>query len=109
MTRKLDPSREGWMRAGETRAVMGALLASGGEARFVGGAVRNALMNREVIDIDIATPLLPAEVTRRFESAGITALPTGIEHGTVTPFTGGKTFEGTTLRREGSTMGRAAR
>jgi poly(A) polymerase len=108
MTRKLDPSRESWMRAGETCAVMGALLASGGGARFVGGAVRNALLNREVGDIDIATPLLPAEVTRRFESAGITALPTGIEHGTVTAIAGGKAFEVTTLRRDVSTDGRRA-
>ncbi|HWE06158.1 MAG TPA: CCA tRNA nucleotidyltransferase [Rhizomicrobium sp.] len=108
MTRRLDPSRDSWMRAGETRAVMGALLASGGEARFVGGAVRNALLNREIGDIDIATPLLPAEVTRRLESAGITALPTGIEHGTITAITGGKAFEVTTLRRDVSTDGRRA-
>ncbi len=108
MTRKLDPSRESWMRAGETRAVMGVLLASGGEARFVGGAVRNALLNLEIGDIDIATPLVPAEVTRRFESAGITALPTGIEHGTITAITGGKAFEVTTLRRDVSTDGRRA-
>ena len=108
MTRRLYPSRESWMRGGETRAVMGALLASGGDARFVGGAVRNSLLNCEVGDIDIATPLLPADVTRRLESAGITALPTGIEHGTVTAITGGKAFEVTTLRRDVSTDGRRA-
>ena len=38
---KLDPANHAWMRAPETRAVMDAL---GGNARFVGGAVRNALM-----------------------------------------------------------------
>lgn len=108
MTKRLDPSREIWMHASETRAVMGALLASGGDARFVGGAVRNALLNCDVGDIDIATPLVPAEVTRRFESAGITALPTGIAHGTITAITGGKAFEVTTLRRDVSTDGRRA-
>jgi tRNA nucleotidyltransferase/poly(A) polymerase len=100
MTRRLDPSREIWMHASETRAVMAALLASGGDARFVGGAVRNALLNCEVGDVDIATPLVPAEVTRRFENAGITAVPTGIAHGTITAITGGKAFEVTTLRRD---------
>jgi poly(A) polymerase len=108
MTRRLDPSREIWMGAGETCAVMGVLLASGGDARFVGGAVRNALLNCNVGDIDIATPLLPTEVMRRLESEKIAAIPTGIAHGTVTAVIGGKAFEVTTLRRDVSTDGRRA-
>lgn len=106
--RKLDPSREAWMRAAETAAVMNALTASGGEARFVGGAVRNALLNREVVDIDIATTLRPEEVAARLEKANISAIPTGIAHGTVTAVAGGKAFEITTLRRDVSTDGRRA-
>jgi poly(A) polymerase len=105
---KLDPKREGWMSQPETLAVLDALTRGGGEARFVGGVVRNALLRREVSDIDVATPLLPDEVTRRLEAAGIKAVPTGIEHGTITAVAGGKPFEVTTLRRDVSTDGRRA-
>jgi poly(A) polymerase len=101
---KLDPARHGWMRAPETEAVMAAL----GQARFVGGCVRNALMGREVADIDIATPLAPDQVTKRLEAAGIKAVPTGIDHGTVTAVKDGKPFEVTTLRRDVETDGRHA-
>lgn len=105
---RLDPARESWMRAKETRAVMQALTVAGAQARFVGGAVRNALLRSDVEDIDIATPLVPDEVMRRLSSAHINALPTGIEHGTVTAVVEGKPFEITTLRRDVATDGRRA-
>jgi len=101
---KLDPKQQAWMTAPETAAVMGAL----GEARFVGGAVRNALLGREVADIDIATPLVPGDVIARLEAAGLKAAPTGIEHGTITAIAKGKPFEITTLRRDVATDGRHA-
>ena len=104
----LDPARNPWMRTAETRAVLDALTKEGGTARFVGGAVRNALLGRPVADIDIATPLLPDDVTRRLEAAGITAHPTGIEHGTITAVANGMPFEVTTLRRDVTTDGRRA-
>src|SRR5262245_11070921 len=102
-----------WLKAAETRAVMDALTAGGGEARFVGGCVRNALIGVPVSDIDIATPLTPDEVTRRIEAAGMRAVATGIEHGTVTAVVRlqpdeVKTFEITTLRRDVTTDGRRA-
>ncbi len=103
MTR-LDPKRESWMGAEPTRRIMDSL----GEARFVGGAVRNALMRRPVDEIDIATPLPPDEVMSRLKSAGIGFVPTGLEHGTVTALVDGKPFEITTLRRDVSTDGRRA-
>lgn len=95
-----------WMSAPQTRRVMAAL----GEARFVGGIVRDALSGcvRENPDIDIATPLPPAEVTKRLEAAGLKAVPTGIEHGTITAVADGKPFEVTTLRRDIETDGRHA-
>jgi poly(A) polymerase len=65
-------------------------------------------MHRHVTDIDIATPLLPGEVTRRLQAAGLGAVPTGIEHGTTTAIANGKPFEITTLRRDVSTDGRRA-
>ena len=101
----LDPKRHTWMTEPQTRAVLAAL---GGEGRFVGGAVRNALLGKPVSDIDIATPLLPDEVTKRLKAAGLGAVPTGIEHGTVTAVADGKPFEVTTLRRDVATDGRRA-
>ena len=108
MSTRLDPAKHPWMRAPETRAVMDALTDKGGEARFVGGAVRNALLGEKVTDVDIATPLTPEDVTKRLVAAGLQAVPTGIEHGTVTAVAGGKPFEVTTLRRDVSTDGRRA-
>jgi poly(A) polymerase len=93
------------MRSAEVQAVLAAL---GGEARFVGGAVRNALMNRPIDDVDLATPLTPDVMMQTLRAADINAVPTGIEHGTVTAVTNGQTFEVTTLRRDVSTDGRRA-
>jgi len=101
---KLEPTKNPWMISPETRAVMDAL----GEARFVGGVVRNSLMGREVSDIDIATPLTPDEVTKRLEAVKLKAVPTGVEHGTVTAISNGRPYEVTTLRRDVSTDGRRA-
>jgi len=105
---RLDPARETWMTAPETCEVVAALTSGGAEARFVGGVVRNALLHRTQTDIDVATPLLPEEVTRRLQSAGLRAVPTGIDHGTVTAISNGKPFEITTLRRDVTTDGRRA-
>jgi poly(A) polymerase len=93
-----------------TRAVMAALEARGyaGCARFVGGSVRNSLLGLAVDDIDIATTLTPDQVTEALEAAGIKALPTGVDHGTVTAVSGGRPYEITTLRRDVSTDGRRA-
>jgi poly(A) polymerase len=102
---KLDSKRNSWLSDAKTRAVLDAL---GPQSRFVGGAVRNALLGREVSDIDIATPLLPDEVTKRLTAAGLGAVPTGVEHGTITAISSGKPFEVTTLRRDVATDGRRA-
>ena len=93
-----------WMT--DARAVLAAL---GGSGRFVGGCVRDALLGRTIGDVDIATPLLPEEVMRRLEAAGIKAVPTGLQHGTVTAVMPPRHFEITTLRRDVETYGRHAR
>src|SRR5580698_11089340 len=104
MTR-LDPARNTWMTAKPLAKVMTAL---GGEARYVGGAVRNTLLGLDVADIDIATPLTPDVVSKRLEAAGLKAVPTGIEHGTITAVADGQPYEVTTLRRDVETDGRRA-
>jgi len=98
-----------WLIEPATCAVFAALLAEGADARAVGGAVRNALMGTPVKDIDIATTALPDDVMRLAKKAGLHAVPTGIEHGTVTIIAQHVPFEITTLRRDIETFGRHAR
>ena len=98
-----------WLTRESTRTVFAALTAEGAQARAVGGAVRNALMGVPVLDVDIATTALPEEVLALAERAGLHAVPTGIEHGTVTVVADKTPFEVTTLRRDIETYGRHAR
>lgn len=84
------------------------VAALGGQARLVGGVVRDTLLGSETADIDLATPLPPDAVIAGLEAAGIRAVPTGITHGTVTAVADGRPFEVTTLRRDVSTDGRHA-
>ena len=94
-----------WMTDAASRAVIAALK---GDARFVGGCVRDTILNRPIGDIDIATPLFPEEIIRRLGAAKIKAVPTGIDHGTITAVTDKRPFEITTLRRDVETFGRQA-
>ena len=97
-----------WVCAGETRAVMDALMAEGGMARFVGGCVRNALLGEPVGDVDIATDEIPERAMELLAARDIRVIPTGLDHGTVTAVIGGRTFEITTLRIDVATHGRHA-
>jgi len=98
------------MTAPATTAVLDALEAAGGPdcARFVGGCVRNALIGRPIADIDVATTLTPEAVIRALRAARLRAVPTGVEHGTVTAISQHQPFEVTTLRRDVATDGRRA-
>ncbi|PZT99554.1 MAG: CCA tRNA nucleotidyltransferase [Brevundimonas sp.] len=99
-----------WLEASATRAVMTALEAAGGAgcARFVGGCVRNSLLGQPVDDIDIATLLTPDRTMAALKAAGLKAVPTGVEHGTVTGVSERRPYEITTLRRDVETDGRRA-
>src|SRR5215218_7878369 len=88
--------------------LLDALGAGEGLTRYVGGAVRDELLGLTVSDVDLATRLRPSEVFERLEKAKIRAVPTGIEHGTVTAVSQGHPVEITTLRRDVSTDGRRA-
>lgn len=98
-----------WLTTGGAARLLALLNGNGEEARVVGGAVRNALMDLPVGEIDIATTALPEEVVRRAAAARIKSIPTGIEHGTVTLVVEGKPFEITTLREDVETFGRKAK
>ena len=104
------PSLKGadWLKAQETRAVFEALSSDGVETRAVGGAVRNSLLGLPVTEIDLATTAVPEKVLALAEKAGLKAVPTGIDHGTVTVIADGVPFEVTTLRCDVETFGRHA-
>jgi poly(A) polymerase len=85
-----------------------ALGADKGLTRYVGGAVRDDLLGLPVSDVDLATRLKPEEVVERLEAARIKAVPTGIDHGTVTAVSDSHAVEITSLRRDVSTDGRRA-
>jgi poly(A) polymerase len=108
-TRQL-PSLAGadWLARRETQAVFDALAAKGFAARAVGGAVRNALLGRPVVDIDIATPARPEQVLAAARAADLAAVPTGMEHGTVTVIASHVPHQVTTLREDVETHGRHA-
>ena len=95
-----------WTQRDDLAALVAAL--GEGNARYVGGAVRDTLLGVPVKDIDVATPLLPAVVIERLTAANIRSVPTGIEHGTVTAALASGPVEITTLRRDVSTDGRRA-
>jgi len=85
------------------------LSADGVETRAVGGAVRDAILGLRVTEIDLATTAPPQKVMDLAREAGLKAIPTGIEHGTVTVIADGVPFEVTTLRRDIETFGRHAK
>ncbi|MFC4669052.1 CCA tRNA nucleotidyltransferase [Seohaeicola nanhaiensis] len=97
-----------WRRTPATQAVCAAIARDGAQTLFVGGCVRNALLETAVSDIDIATDATPQQVIALAGAAGIKAVPTGIAHGTVTLVAEGIPHEVTTFRRDVETDGRRA-
>lgn len=98
-----------WLGREGLQRLLAALNRDGEEARVAGGAVRNALLGQEVADVDVATTALPDEVVRRVKDAGLRAVPTGIEHGTITVVAPDGAYEVTTLRADVETDGRHAK
>lgn len=95
-----------WTKREDLAALVRALGAE--NVRWVGGAVRDTLLSKDVKDIDAATTHEPAETVRVLQTAGIRTIPTGIDHGTVTAILPGGNVEVTTLRKDVSTDGRRA-
>lgn len=100
------PADTPWLQREDLKRLIGALGAT--NARYVGGAVRDTLLGLAVKDIDVATPLRPLKVIGKLKDAGIKAIPTGVEHGTVTAVLESGPVEITTLRHDVSTDGRRA-
>lgn len=105
----MNISETKWLKTRPLQALFTALNREGGEARVVGGAVRNTLLGTAVCDVDLATTHLPEVTMRLAGEAGFKPVPTGIEHGTVTVVVQGHAFEVTTLRKDIETDGRHAK
>ncbi|MCC5983168.1 MAG: CCA tRNA nucleotidyltransferase [Rhodobacteraceae bacterium] len=97
-----------WLSDAPTQAVLAMLSRAGHQALCVGGCVRDALIGRGVADVDIATDARPEAVVTLAKDAGLKAVPTGIDHGTVTVVAEGRGYEVTTFRRDVETFGRHA-
>ncbi len=102
---KLSPP---WLSWPETKTLIAAFAQYPGSLRFVGGAVRDSLLGREVVEVDGATTRYPGEVMSLAIRSGLRAIPTGLDHGTVTIVIEAKSFEITTLRCDIKTDGRHA-
>ncbi|WP_166417726.1 CCA tRNA nucleotidyltransferase [Cochlodiniinecator piscidefendens] len=97
-----------WISEPATQQVMKMLTDAGYQAYFVGGCVRNELLNAPVADIDISTDATPDMVSNLAIDAGLKSIPTGIEHGTITVVSDSIPHEITTFRKDVETDGRRA-
>jgi len=97
-----------WLTQPDVVRLFDVLGAPAVDARVVGGCVRNAVMGLPVGEIDAATPETPQAVMERLARAGVRAIPTGLDHGTVTALIGARSFEITSLRRDTACDGRHA-
>ena len=98
-----------WLQGAEASAVFDALEADGAEVLAVGGCIRNHLLDHPVNDVDLSTDAWPEHVMELAVAAGLKAVPTGIEHGTVTVISQGVPHEVTTYRKDVETFGRHAK
>ncbi|MBO3062526.1 CCA tRNA nucleotidyltransferase [Mammaliicoccus fleurettii] len=81
----------------DAKWIIEALENQGHHAYFVGGSVRDYLMDKHISDVDITTSALPEEVESIFDKT----LPIGKEHGTIIVLGSGQQFEVTTFRKDG--------
>lgn len=103
---KLAPD---WLADEDVRTLLAACARQGIVLRFVGGAVRDTILMRAVVDIDAATPTHAPEMQQKLEAEGIRIIPTGLKHGTVTAVLPNRHVEITTLRQDVETDGRHAK
>ncbi|MES2984467.1 MAG: CCA tRNA nucleotidyltransferase, partial [Pseudomonadota bacterium] len=97
-----------WLGEAALQQFFASTKAAGGEARAVGGCVRDFLIGREAGDVDVASTLPPEKTIDIAAQHGWKAVPTGIAHGTVTLVLPQRILEVTTLRRDVATDGRHA-
>lgn len=99
---------QAWLQDDATQILLAAFSHADVPLRFVGGCVRDAVMQRPVKDIDACSPAKPEQVMAVLEQTGIKVIPTGIAHGTVTAVIDHRPYEITTLRTDIACDGRHA-
>lgn len=97
-----------WLVSQATQEVFAVIRENGFVARFVGGCVRDALLGLDATDLDVATTMPATAMLQAFKERNIRAVPTGLEHGTVTVVCGGQSYQITTLRKDIACDGRHA-
>ncbi|UWR33576.1 CCA tRNA nucleotidyltransferase [Sulfitobacter sp. W027] len=105
---QMIPASTRWLQDEDAQRVCRVVQDGGHRIYFVGGCVRDALLGLPDSDVDLSTDATPETVMALAKAAGVKAVPTGIDHGTVTLVSGGKPFEITTFRRDVETDGRRA-
>ena len=105
---KIPKKNSIWLQSDGLQKLFEILQADGEEVRVNGGAVRNSLLGEEIGDVDLSTTLVPQGVLERLKKAGVKAIATGLEHGTVTAVIDKTGYEITTLRKDIKTDGRHA-
>ncbi|NNK15740.1 MAG: CCA tRNA nucleotidyltransferase [Sulfitobacter sp.] len=102
------PPDTSWLNDPGAAEVCTVIERAGYQIFFVGGCVRNAILGLADSDVDMSTNAHPDQVMEVAEAAGLKAVPTGIDHGTVTVVAHGTPFEITTFRHDVETDGRRA-
>ncbi|MCD8878651.1 CCA tRNA nucleotidyltransferase [Staphylococcus kloosii] len=80
----------------DAKPIIKKIKEQGFEAYFVGGSVRDYLMNKDIHDIDITTSATPDEIESIFPKT----VPIGKEHGTINVLFNNSSYEITTFRTE---------
>lgn len=97
-----------WITDTGVQRLFSAFKEHGHQILFVGGCVRNALLNRPVADLDLSTSATPDQTISVARSSGLKFIPTGVDHGTITVLMGDQSFEITSFRKDVETHGRRA-
>jgi poly(A) polymerase len=96
------------LKTPEAMMIYNVITKYNGELRFIGGAVRDAILGIDFSDLDLATNLMPDMVLNILTNESIHVVPTGLKHGTVTAVINEKNIEITTLREDVTCDGRHA-
>jgi len=84
----------------DIRAIKDVFVKNGKKLFVVGGAVRDALLNKVPKDYDLATDALPDQVEKMMQKAGYKTLPTGKAFGVINVFTSDNEYEIATFRED---------
>ena len=106
---KIDKLKNNWLNQSSSQFLTKVFRDYGYQALFVGGCVRNSILNIPVVDIDMATDAFPEAIIKISKEHNIKFIPTGIEHGTITLIIDKIAYQITTFRSDITNDGRHAK